>query len=465
MGDRTGPRSAWVLAWFLSAISSLVVLHLVEPELTLSWSFAGLRAAWGTVLPALVAGALVFAVVLLCWRAEIGDRVPRRPSVSAIMIWGLLLWLILLLVGFRWPAPDVCPDAAYLPFQLQVHGRGNPRWLLAVPLLQVLFAPFDGRLDPDLFLRAVNALFSTMSVLLTAGIALRLGRSLREVVAIVVLVWTGLGTLQLAFGYVDIYPLVQLLVALYLWTAIRYLDGDGSVFWPLVVAVARPCFYIGLILLGPSVLVLLFSTWQRRDLNAVSLALCVALTLAGLATMPMFGTVFAVPAWLHRLSNVGVYGLNPGRQTLPVSYMFSMRHAGEVISSLVLLDGVALVLVAALPIRTRVGMLLLLILLARLAFVIAMDPVWGPYSDWDLFSYPTFPLGVGAGLAFATWSRGRSRMAGVVLGPALAASTVHLFARLNTLHLDFERHNTASPFHIPNLAPSVFKPSVRRSVP
>lgn len=460
------PGRPWLAVWFVAAMCLLLAVHVLEPELPLSWSYAGLRVAWGSVLPALGAGAVVLVVVALCWRLQLGTRPAQSPSVRAAVVWGFVVWAVLIVAGFRWPAPDVCPDAAFLPFQLQMHGPGNVRWLLSVPLLQALFSPFHGAVEPDVFLRVANAAFSALSIVLTVAIAFRLGRTVREVAAIVLLTWTALGSLQLAFGYVDIYPIVQVLVALYLWTAIRYLDGDGSVVWPLLVAAWGPCFYIGLILLGPSVLVLLYAAWQRGQLASVAVAVAIALALVGLSTVPTFGRVFAFPAWLHRLSNVGVYGLNPGRQTLPASYMFSVRHAGEVLSSILLLDGVGLILVAALPVRDRAaGTLLFLLLVAGLAFVIAMDPLWGPYSDWDLFSYLTLPLSLGAGMAFVAWSRRQPEAAGLVLGLALAVSTVHLFARLNTLHLDFARHIAASPIHIPGAAASGFEPSVRRSIP
>lgn len=461
---RGGERTR-LIAWFVPALLALLALHVAEPDLPLSWGFAGLRAAWGSVVPAMVCAGLVLAVVAAAWRSPIGARPVPRMRVAPVAAGTVAVWLVLALTGLQWPAPDVCPDAMFLPHQLRTGGAGSVRWLLAVPLLQLLYAPFRAHVDPDLALRVINALFSTLSVALTLAIAVRLGRTLREVAAIVLLVWTGLGSLQLALGYVDIYPLVQLFVALYLWTALRYLDGDGSIVWPLLVAVVGPCFYIGLILLAPSLLVPLYAAYRRSDLAPVALAVCVAPLIVGLATVPTFGAPFALRAWLDRLADVGLYGLNPGRQTLPLAYMLSLRHAGEVLSTLILLDGTALALLAALPARTSAGAFLAVLLASGLAFVVAMDPLWGPYSDWDLFSYLTLPLGVAAGLAFATWSRVQPRAAGLVLGLALATSTVHLLARLNALHLDFPRHVAASPFHIPGVPSSVFNPTVRRSVP
>ena len=391
-----GAEPPRLTAWFVSGLLALLALHVAEPDLPLSWGFAGLRAVWGTVVPGLVAFVVVLAAVALAWRSPIASRPVPRVRPAAVVAGALVVWLVLALAGLRWPAPDVCPDAMFLPHQLRTGGAGNVRWLLSVPLLQLLYAPFHGHVDADLVLRVVNAMFSTLSMLLTLAVAMRLGRSVREVAAVVLLVWTGLGSLQLALGYVDIYPLVQLLVALYVWSALRYLDGDGGIVWPLLVAVAGPCFYIGLILLAPSVLVLLAVAVQRRDSRRsrsprARPAHRRARDGAGLS--------------VHRsrcrpgssVSPTSDYGLNPGRQTLPLAYMLSLRHAGEVLSTLLLLDGTALVLLP--PSRC-----------ARepVSFCACCWPrgspswsrwtrSWGPYSDWDLFSYLTLPLGVAAG--------------------------------------------------------------------
>jgi hypothetical protein len=441
-------------------LGALLLLHLFEPDLPLAWSFAGLRLVWGSIVPGLAAAAAVTLVGILAWRSPLGRRPFPRVPPTVIAGGSVALWIALVIVGREWPAPDVCPDVMFLPHQLRSDGPGNGRWLLSVPLLQLIYAPFRDVAAAETVLRITNALFSTLSILLTCAIAARLGRSIREVVAVVLLVWTAFGSLQLAFGYVDIYPIVQVIVALYLWASLRYLDGDGRVLWPVLIAALGSCFYIGLILLGPSLLVIAWCSCRRREIDRLAVAVGAAIALVGLATVPPFGAPFAVGAWSERLASVSWRGLNPDRQTLPLGHMLGIRHAGEVLSTLVLLDGVGLALAATLSPRSLRGAYLWSILASGLAFVVAMDPVWGPYSDWDLFSYLTLPISIAGALALVTWSRAQPRLAGLVLGLALATSVVHLMARLNSLHVDFERHIAASPYHIPDVPNGIFKPRV-----
>lgn len=457
-----------MIGWILAGCSALILLHLVEPNLPLAWSFSGLSHQWGSPVPALLVAGIVMLAVATAWTSGVGRRgVPRVSPVVAVAA-TITAWLVLSIVGLLWPAPDVCPDAMFLPHQLQIDGPGSVRWLLSVPLLQLAFTPFRGLASPETFMRVTNALFSSISLLLTFAIAVRIGRSIREVAAVVLLTWTAFGSAQLTLGYTDIYPLVQLLIAAYLWTALRYLDGDGKVTWPVSIGVLGPCFYIGLILLAPSLLLLAWTALRRGELTRLAAAVVVATLFVGLATIPTFGAPFAITPWLERLSDVRIRGMNPDGQTLPVEYILSLRHAGEVLSTLVLLDGTGVVLASTLAPRSIQALFLWSILVSGLAFVVTMDPLWGPYSDWDLFSYLTLPLSIAGAQAFITWSRaGGSRpgLAGVVLGVALATSTVHLMARLNTMDAEYERHIQASPYHIPNIPNAVFPPGALRSVP
>ena len=72
-----------------------------------------------------------------------------------------------------------------------------------------------------------------MALAALAGCARRLGRTRGEVVAITLLAWSAFGVLQLAIGYVDVYPTVLALMALYLWAALGALDGTLHPVWAL----------------------------------------------------------------------------------------------------------------------------------------------------------------------------------------------------------------------------------------
>jgi hypothetical protein len=89
-----------------------------------------------------------------------------------------------------------------------------------------------------------------------------------------------------------------------------------------------------------------------------------------------------------------------------------------------------------------------LIVIAWLAYLIAMDPVYGPYADWDLFGYGAAVTSLLGAFAFVAWGRTCPRLFAPLLGLALAAAGVHLLARLNALDVDFHIHAIESPFHL-----------------
>jgi hypothetical protein len=96
--------------------------------------------------------------------------------------------------------------------------------------------------------------------------------------------------------------------------------------------------------------------------------------------------------------------------------------------------------------------LLAALLAPCLGYMFVMDPIWGPYSDWDLFSYVAVPTSLLGSYALLVWGRGRRATAWLV-GLALAASSVHVLARFNALDVDIARHRHESPFHLPGFAP------------
>ena len=273
------------MSWAVPALAALLLTHLLEPALPLAWSYAGLALRWGSAVPAVLAAAVVAPLVSLARSRPVARRPfpvlrPRIPIAGTF-----LLWLLLVLVGLRWPAPDVCPDVLFLP---------------------------------DL-----------------------------------------------------------------------------------------------LLLLAPSLLVVAVCAWWRGSLLQFAGAVVVVFT--GLATIATFGAAFAMGAWIRRLGAVPWRGLNPHGQTLPLGYLPSLRHAGEVLSTFILLDRVGVVLAASLRMHSWLAALLACVL--------------------------TMPIGIAAGLALAT-------------------SVVHLMARLDGMHVDFERHIAASPYHIAGVANGFFKPRV-----
>src|SRR5207244_4492767 len=83
--------------------------------------------------------------------------------------------------------------------------------------------------------------------------------------------------------------------------------------------------------------------------------------------------------------------------------------------------------------RPRAPALLALLVAPWLAYVVAMDPLFGAFADWDLFSYGAAATSLLGAYAFVAWGRAAPRAFGWLLGLALAAASVHLLARWNAL--------------------------------
>src|SRR5262249_21788263 len=127
------------------------------------------------------------------------------------------------------------------------------------------------------------------------GLAARaLAGSRGEAAAIWLLAATSFGTLELACGYVDVYPAVVALLALYLWTALLAAREELHPVWPLTIAALGPFWYEGLLLLAPSAAVLAALVATRpHGLRALALSAVVALAATGAATLPVYGAPFA----------------------------------------------------------------------------------------------------------------------------------------------------------------------------
>jgi len=255
-------------------------------------------------------------------------------------------------------------------------------------------------------------------------------------------------------GYLDVYPFALAVTALYLWTALGALAGDVHPGWPLVIAFLAPFFYIGLVLLVPSTFVIALAAARRPAGGArLALGLLAAVAAAGAATLPGFGAPFAWAAFVARAHADSGYqlGFSPTSSLLPLAHMLSGAHAREVVHTLLLVDGVGVLLLvvcgAWLPRRDPAAALLALVVAPWLAYVVAMDPLFGAFADWDLFSYGAAATSLLGAYAFVVWGREHERAFAWLLGLAIASAGVHLLARWNALDVDLPRHLLESPYH------------------
>ena len=437
-----------------AGLAAELALHFLEPRLAITWSYAhlGRRAAlwWiGAALVLVLPPASAWA-----WRRPGAARalgvLSWRSAVAAVA-----LAVAVLALGRTWPAPLVSIDPWFLVKSVAEGTGQNGRWYLLLWSYERLGAAVRPWLDAPQVIRTVSGLAASVALVALAGAARRLGRTRGEAGTITLLAWSAFGTAQLVPGYLDVYPFALAVTALYLCTALGALAGDVHPGWPLALAFVAPFFYIGLVLLLPSTAVIALSAARRPEARApLALGLLAAVAAAGAATLPGFGAPFAWRAFVARAHADSGWqlGLSPTSSLLPLGYLLSGAHAREVVHTLLLVDGVGVLLLvvcgAWLPRRDPAAALLALLVAPWLAYVVAMDPLFGAFADWDLFSYGAAATSLLGAYAFVAWGRAAPRAFGWLLGLALAAASVHLLARWNALDVDLPRHLLESPYHV-----------------
>ncbi len=457
MGRETaGAPPALVLAFGLAAY---LALHFLAPPLAMTWGFAHLdRRAWLPWVAAALVAALP-AATLAIWERPALAAPPRPVGWGTALGAVALAWLALGVAGALSPAPAVSVDpVAYV--QGVATGSGLvARWYLTVWSLSHVAAWLAPVAGVVAVIRGASALSVAVALAALAGAARQLGRTRGEALAITLLASTAFGVLQLGLGYIDVYPIPLAATALYVWTGLRAVRGTGHPAWPFAIAAVGPFWYVGLVLLAPSLVVLAALALRRPgEGRRLALAVGVAVLAAGAATLPATGRPFAWGTVLAQVVAASTWAPRPGWSSgdlLPVAYMVGARHAAEVLQLVVLIDGVGVLLlvVAGATALARgawdpAAAFLGLIVIAWLAYLIAMDPVYGPYADWDLFGYGAAVTSLLGAFAFVAWGRTCPRLFAPLLGLALAAAGVHLLARLNALDVDFHIHAIESPFHL-----------------
>ena len=454
--DRLRRPSGVALA--LSAgLAAELALHFLEPRLAITWSHAHLGRRG--VLPWIGAALVLVLPAASAW-------VWRRPGARRPL--GALSWraaaaaaalgAAVLALGRLRPAPLISIDPWFLVKSVAEGTGENGRWYLLLWSYQHLGAAVQPWLDAPHLIRTVSGLAASVALVALAGAARRLGRTRGEAGAIALVAWTAFGVAQLVPGYLDVYPFALAVTALYLWTALGVLAGDVHPGWPLVIAFLAPFFYIGLVLLVPSTVVIALAAARRPAGGArLALGLLAAVAAAGAATLPGFGAPFAWAAFVARAHADSGYqlGFSPTSSLLPLRYMLSGAHAREVVHTLLLVDGVGVVLLVVcggwLVLHPRTwsppAALLALVVLPYLAYVVAMDPLFGALADWDLFSYGAAATSLLGAYAFVVWGREHERAFAWLLGLAIASAGVHLLARWNALDVDLPRHLLESPYH------------------
>ena len=458
-------RCVAVAALLGTGLALYLALHFVEPRLAITWSYAhlGRRAALPWIGAALVV--LLPPLAAAAWRRP----GAARPVPALRWPWVALAWLVLGVafasIGVLAPEHSVSVDPLQLVLDVRDHRDGNGRWVLLLFVLDHLW--HVGRTwcpNLNVFLRIANGFIGAGAIVALGGCARHLGRTRGETLAIALLAWTALGTLQVSVGYLEVYPTALLATAIFLWTGLRATEGTLHPAWAALAGALAPFCYVATVQLLPALLVVALVELRRpRGLRRLALAAALGIVAAGAATIPAFGYPFAFVPLAARISEFSARGsgLSPNSSLLPLGYVLSAYHARELVHTFLLIDGVGVLLVlvtgtwalAARALDAKAAFLALS-LVGFVPYVLAFDPVWGAYGDWDLFSYLAAPISLLGAYALIIWGRSCPRPFALLLGVALAANGVHLLARLNAVAFDLARHQAETPDHLHARQPS-----------
>ncbi len=433
-------------------------LHLLEPRLAVTWSYAHL---WRYRALGWLAVGVVLAVpptVAAVWRGPALAEPLRPVAAWQVAVATLALFSAFAYAGLRHPSHPTTIDPPLYVIAIS-RGEVNARHLLTTWSLGRLAALLRPWIAPASLILVMSAVYGTITQLALVASARRLARTRSDALAIAVLSCTAFGVVQMCFGVANSRSVALAMLSVFCWTALRVVDGAGSALWPFLIGIVGIFWYNGLVLLAPS-LVVLAAELLRRPGGRSELARAVATSVlaAGLATVPTYGAAFAWAPFLrdaHAASSCEL-GVSPTSCLLPPGYVFTTRHALEVLHVWLLIDGVGILLLAVAGtwllirlVRERTwdpkAALLAPIVAGVFAFSLTMDNLFGNYANWDVFSYGAAASGLLGSYAFVAWGRECPSVFRVLLGVALAAAVVHLLARLNAMHIALSLHAAESP--------------------
>ncbi|MFC1558088.1 tetratricopeptide repeat protein [candidate division KSB1 bacterium] len=207
------------------------------------------------------------------------------------------------------------------------------------------------------------------------------------------------GTMQLYFGYVEIYAISTLLVLLYIYLSIRCLKNDVSFYYPLVVLLAGIVFHASVLFLIPSGLYLVWFHHRDRLLQRKRIFIALSgLFLFAAVFYLLFNGREHVTAFL---TSEHILPVNKIQSDIKTAYsLFSFSHAADVLNGYLLAAPVFIftLMLIIVHFKTLVrkieqkGIFLLTAVLGYSVFTFFINFEIGVFRDWDLFSPAALPL-------------------------------------------------------------------------
>ena len=272
-------------------------------------------------------------------------------------------------------------DRAPLTFALirTLHKLGSPLWETAENTYRI-------------YSYASGLLF----VLLCFPVAGAIGRYPREKSIVLAFLLTG-GYVQLFFGYVENYPFYIPGILLYLLVGLHALEGRLPLWVPSLLLGMLVAFHLVFFFFGPSLLVLAYFSYDRKEcrprykkLLATLAALCLVLPSAGFLL------------WYAGIDFMAYLGRLAGGHHLPVFaepgfcapyHLWSLSHLLDFLNIQLLSAPAALMTCFVLRKKDLNHQPFLAAAAAfPLVFAFSANPGIGAFRDWDILALPAIPL-------------------------------------------------------------------------
>ncbi|HUU30124.1 MAG TPA: tetratricopeptide repeat protein [archaeon] len=336
-------------------------------------------------------------------------------------------------------------------FRCRIHLLGDGQWWIRNLELNLKFwknEPLSlylnwlvyktGALFPGFTAREAFQITSVCSgvvfVFILFWLARRIGRGFAERV----LVFAGLitlGTVELFFGYVETYPLLNAAVIAYLFLTVRMLQGRGGLFWVVSVFWLSVMMHLSVIVMFPSLVYLYFDWWKgskevfAEKVKKLLVFLFGPVAVVGLLMYAMGFDLSVLFSPKEGISNILIPLV--GEESRYFNYrLFSMAHFAA-LANLLLLVSPFMVPFCFLPVRcwknlSRVQSFLLVVSVFSLVFVFFFNSELGFPRDWDIFAYAFIaPTLLGLSL-FIEHSKGDIRFTHYAAVLAVVVGGIHM---------------------------------------
>jgi tetratricopeptide (TPR) repeat protein len=219
-----------------------------------------------------------------------------------------------------------------------------------------------------------------------------------------------MGTIQLFFGYAEVYTLVTLTVFAYLVFSLRYLKRKGGLILPLLFfLISLPCHFSA-IYLFPSLLILFLGRerkegenyQKRKKENIVIIALFSVLAI----------TIFSYILIKNKTFLLTFVPFFKSRYNAPGLTLFSPKHLLEFLNQYFLIVPVFFLLIPFLFVkffkvifRNRIALFLFLVAVSQMGFHFVIFSGLGYARDWDLFASCGLGLTILGICLFLNWAK------------------------------------------------------------